>query len=192
MPHENIAKGFACTWLGHTTQFATVGWSKGSDRQIAIWDTRKASKPATVQTIDVSSSMLFPTFDSDLNLLYLVERGTKTFVYEVLKSDPWVSSVGKYESKTSQNGASMMPKRVCDVMKCEVSRWLYATSADAVDVVSYFIPRKDKTLFQEDLFPPAECGQAAYVLAPEPRKSMLIFVPASPRLSSWLERIQHQ
>eukprot|EP01122_Echinamoeba_exundans_P007789 TRINITY_DN2469_c0_g1_i1.p1 TRINITY_DN2469_c0_g1~~TRINITY_DN2469_c0_g1_i1.p1 ORF type:complete len:1285 (-),score=326.57 TRINITY_DN2469_c0_g1_i1:159-4013(-) len=161
MPHESVAKGFSGVWLGQSTNFATVGWSKGSDRQVAIWDSRKATKPCTVQTIDVSSSALSPVYDADLCVLYLVERGTKTFMYEVVKSDPWITAVGKFEAKSTQSGATMLPKRVCNVMNCEVSRWLYATSNDGVDVVSFFMPRKDKTIFQEDLFPPAECGEPA-------------------------------
>jgi hypothetical protein len=167
MPHESVAKGFSGIWLGQSTNFATVGWSKGSDRQIAVWDSRKATKPCTVQTIDVSSSALSPFYDADLSVLYLVERGTKTFMYEVVKSDPWVTAVGKFEAKSTQSGAAMLPKRNCNVMNCEVSRWLYATSTDGVDVVSFFLPRKDKTVFQEDLFPPAECGEPAYVGRPD-------------------------
>lgn len=169
MPHESIAKGFSCVWLGQSTQFVTIGWSKGSDRQIALWDAKKCDRPATVQNIDVSSSALSPFFDGDLSVLYLVERGTRTFCYEVVKSDPWITSVGKYESRSTQSGATMLPKRVCNVMNCEVSRWLYATSNDGVDVVSYFVPRKDKSVFQEDLFPVAEFGEPAYaLLSPHP------------------------
>merc|ERR1712072_423271 len=53
----------------------------------------------------------------------------------------------------------MLPKRACDVMKCEVSRFLKLTSR-AVEPLSFIVPRKSE-LFQDDIFPDTYAGQAS-------------------------------
>lgn len=47
-----------------------------------------------------------------------------------------------------------MPKRVCDLMACEVMRGVRLT-AKTVEYVSFKVPRKAGT-FQADLYPPAK------------------------------------
>jgi len=90
---------------------ATVGWSKASERQLAVWDSRKLAQPLSVQVVDVSSSQLTPFFDCDTGLLYLVEKGTKTYVYEMVAADPYAHLVAKYDAKVTQSGAALLPKR---------------------------------------------------------------------------------
>lgn len=49
-----------------------------------------------------------------------------------------------------------MPKKVVDVMKCEVARGVRITSS-TIEYVSFKVPRKSGT-FQADLFPPCKSG----------------------------------
>jgi hypothetical protein len=53
----------------------------------------------------------------------------------------------------------MMPKRVCDLMSCEVMRGVRLT-AKTVEYVQFKVPRKSGT-FQADLYPPCRSGTPA-------------------------------
>lgn len=52
-----------------------------------------------------------------------------------------------------------MPKRICDLMSCEVMRGVRLTSK-TVEYVQFKVPRKSGT-FQADLYPPCKAGTAA-------------------------------
>ena len=60
-------------WMGDRDRIATTGFSKMSDRQVAIWDTGDLSNVKTI-TIDQTSGVLMP-FWTDNNILFL---GTPT------------------------------------------------------------------------------------------------------------------
>merc|ERR1719378_1789181 len=53
----------------------------------------------------------------------------------------------------------MMPKRGCNVMKCEVAR-IFKMEKTQVTPVSFVLPRKGES-FHEDVFPNTAAGQAA-------------------------------
>ena len=52
-----------------------------------------------------------------------------------------------------------MPKKVVDIMTCEMMRGVRVT-ASAVEYVSFKVPRKSGT-FQADLYPPCRCPEPA-------------------------------
>jgi hypothetical protein len=54
------AKGVNLTWLGRRERLFTVGFSKASDREFALWDPRNFSKALTVQSIDTGSGVYQP------------------------------------------------------------------------------------------------------------------------------------
>ena len=54
--HAGI-KGARVIWLGNSPNFLTTGFSKTSDRQVYVWDSRNTETPLKQETIDQSSGM---------------------------------------------------------------------------------------------------------------------------------------
>jgi coronin-1B/1C/6 len=54
MGHQGI-KGARVTWLGNSPNILTTGFSKTSDRQVFIWDSRNLSNPLKQENIDTAS-----------------------------------------------------------------------------------------------------------------------------------------
>ncbi|MEQ2266925.1 Coronin-1C-A [Xenotaenia resolanae] len=49
----------------------TTGFSRMSERQLALWDTKDLSEPMAVQEMDTSNGVLLPFYDPDTNMVYL-------------------------------------------------------------------------------------------------------------------------
>uniref|UniRef100_A0A8C2VPD0 Coronin n=1 Tax=Chinchilla lanigera TaxID=34839 RepID=A0A8C2VPD0_CHILA len=49
----------------------TTGFSRMSERQVALWDTKHLEEPLSLQELDTSSGVLLPFFDPDTNIVYL-------------------------------------------------------------------------------------------------------------------------
>jgi len=102
--------------------------------------------------------VLMPFFDEDTNLLFLAGKGDGNIrFYEIVNDEPWQFYLGEYRSTTPCRGMAMLPKRICDVMKCEVTRML-KLGTNNVEPLPMIIPRKSD-LFQADLFPPGRAGK---------------------------------
>ena len=66
-------QGARVVWMGDKDRIATTGFSKMSDRQVALWETGGLSNVKTI-TIDQTSGVLMP-FWTDNNILYLGRHG---------------------------------------------------------------------------------------------------------------------
>ena len=62
-------KGSRVVWMGDLDRIATTGFSKMSDRQVAIWETGALGNLKTI-ILDQSSGVVMP-FWSDNNILFL-------------------------------------------------------------------------------------------------------------------------
>lgn len=62
-------KGSRVVWMGDMDKIATTGFSKMSDRQVAIWETGELGNIKTI-ILDQSSGVVMP-FWSDNNILFL-------------------------------------------------------------------------------------------------------------------------
>ncbi|XP_026873062.2 coronin-1B isoform X1 [Electrophorus electricus] len=130
----------------------TTGFSRMSERQLALWDTRDLSEPMAVQEIDTSNGVLLPFYDPDTNMVYLCGKGDCTIRYfEVTDESPYVHFLSLYSSKEPQRGAGFLSKRGVDVNKCEIARF-YKLHERKVEPISMTVPRKSD-LFQGDLYP---------------------------------------
>ena len=56
--HAGI-KGARVIWLGNSPNFLTTGFSKTSDRQVYVWDSRNTQTPLKQETIDQASGMYY-------------------------------------------------------------------------------------------------------------------------------------
>ncbi|KAJ8269774.1 hypothetical protein COCON_G00123810 [Conger conger] len=130
----------------------TTGFSRMSERQMALWDTHDLSEPMTVQEMDTSNGVLLPFYDPDTNMVYLCGKGDCTIRYfEVTEESPYVHFLSLYSSKEPQRGAGFLSKRGVDVNKCEIARF-YKLHERKVEPISMTVPRKSD-LFQGDLYP---------------------------------------
>lgn len=70
------AKTSRAVWLGERDRIATTGFSKMSDRQLALWDIRAPREPINgFKTLDSISGICMPFWDESTQCLYLAGRG---------------------------------------------------------------------------------------------------------------------
>lgn len=155
IPHEGGTKGFQVCFI-EGNKLVTVGFSAKSERQLAVWDCNNFSKPLSIQTIDVDSSLLSPYYDSATGLLYLCGRGASIQYYELNNEAPYGHFINKATMNGTYSAVALVPRRFYDVTQCEVARFLKLGSG-SVETVSFYVPRKT-SWFQEDLYPPAPSG----------------------------------
>ena len=132
----------------------TTGFSKMAQREYAVFDLREFSQPVVKNRLDDYAGLAFPFFDEDTKVLYIAGKGeTAISLYQYSVESPnLIDFLGAYKGKEPQRGFSFMPKRVVDLMSCEMMRGVRLTGS-AVEYVSFKVPRKSG-LFQADLFPP--------------------------------------
>ncbi|KAK6467861.1 coronin-1A-like [Huso huso] len=130
----------------------TTGFSRMSERQVALWDPKSLEEPLTLQELDTSSGVLLPFFDPDTGIVYLCGKGDSSIRYfEITDEQPYVHYLSMYTSKESQRGLGYMPKRGLEVNKCEIARF-YKLHERKCEPIVMTVPRKSD-MFQEDLYP---------------------------------------
>uniref|UniRef100_A0A8D3D6X5 Coronin n=2 Tax=Scophthalmus maximus TaxID=52904 RepID=A0A8D3D6X5_SCOMX len=130
----------------------STGFSRMSERQVALWDPKDFKEPLNLEELDTSSGVLMPFFDPDTGVVYLCGKGDSSIRYfEVTDEAPYVHFLSMYSSKDSQKGICWMPKRGLEVNKCEIARF-YKLHERKCEPIVMTVPRKSD-LFQEDLYP---------------------------------------
>lgn len=95
------------------------------------------------QKVDSSPSTLLPFYDDDLGLLYLAGKGDANIrFYEVVDEDPYIYFLNEFKSKEPQTGIALLPKRIVDVRKCEVARFLKLTPQGQIIPLRFCVPRQ--------------------------------------------------
>ena len=151
--HEGT-KAAKVEYLGDSGQLVTTGFSKFSDRQLAVWSQDDLTAPLKMENIDCSSGVLNPVYDHDTRMVYVWGKGDGNIrYYEVSSEAPWVSFLSQVISGEPQRGFGVMPKHGVDAGSCELFRFykLHATK-DMVEPISMIVPRKSN-MFQQDVFP---------------------------------------
>ena len=154
-PH-NGTKCSKMTWLGDRPHVLTTGFNRSSQREWKMWDLRNLAKPIAQDALDQSSGTLLPFFDPDTSMLYLGGKGDGNIrYYEVMESSLYPLS--QYSSTVSARGLCMLPKKACDVNRCEVARIMKLTSSGDVEPLPFIVPRKFEG-YQPDVYPPSFAG----------------------------------
>uniref|UniRef100_A0A8C7EIT4 Coronin n=1 Tax=Neovison vison TaxID=452646 RepID=A0A8C7EIT4_NEOVI len=121
----------------------TTGFSRMSERQVALWDTKHLEEPLSLQELDTSSGVLLPFFDPDTNIVYLCGKGDSSIRYfEITSEAPFLHYLSMFSSKESQRGMGYMPKRGLEVNKCEIARF-YKLHERRCEPIAMTVPRKD-------------------------------------------------
>ncbi|KAM8970916.1 LOW QUALITY PROTEIN: coronin-1B [Sarcophilus harrisii] len=101
----------------------TTGFSRMSERQLALWDPENLEEPMALQELDSSNGALLPFYDPDTNVIYVCGKGDSSIRYfEITAEPPYIHFLNTFTSKEPQRGMGRMPKRGLDVSKCEIAR----------------------------------------------------------------------
>ncbi|XP_036240773.1 coronin-1B [Molothrus ater] len=138
----------------------TTGFSRMSERQLALWDTENLEEPMGLQELDSSNGALLPFYDPDTNVVYVCGKGDSSIRYfEITDEPPYIHFLNTFTSKEPQRGMGWMPKRGLDVSKCEIARF-YKLHERKCEPIIMTVPRKSD-LFQDDLYPDTAGPEAA-------------------------------
>ncbi|KAH7326795.1 microtubule binding protein [Rhizoctonia solani] len=157
--HSGI-KGARIVWMGGHDRIATTGFSKMSERQLAMWDASSLANIKTV-SIDQSSGVIMP-FWSDNNVLFLAGKGDgniRSYEYE----NDTLYELPEYKSTDPQRGMCFLPRRALSVSDCEIMR-AYKVYGSTIEPIGFVVPRKSDQ-FQSDIFPPAPSSEPALTAA---------------------------
>ncbi|XP_007898960.1 coronin-6 isoform X2 [Callorhinchus milii] len=138
----------------------TTGFSKMSERQLALWDPKNFDEPIALQEMDTSNGVLLPFYDADSSVVYLCGKGDSSIRYfEITDEPPYVHYLSTFSSKEPQKGMGFMVKRGLDVSRCEIARF-YKLHERKCEPITMTVPRKSD-LFQDDLYPDTAGPEAA-------------------------------
>ncbi|PWY89617.1 actin-binding protein [Aspergillus sclerotioniger CBS 115572] len=147
------AKNSRSVWLGERDRIATTGFSKMSDRQLALWDIRAPREPINgFKTLDSISGVCMPFWDEGTQCLYLAGRGDGNIRYFELENDKF-EYLAEYKSADPQRGIAFMPKRGVNTHDNEVARAFKTVNDGYIEPISFIVPRRAET-FQDDIYPP--------------------------------------
>lgn len=154
--HEG-AKSVKLAFMGSKDKLVSFGFTRQSQRQLKVWDPRDTSKALHTLQIDQAAGVLMPHYDDDTGVLYAAGKGDGNIRYwEFNNEKPFVYELSQYRSTVACKGICFLPKRACNVMKCETAIALKLTT-NTVEPLKFVVPRKSEA-FQEDLYPPTFSG----------------------------------
>ncbi|BHF63646.1 Coronin-1C [Sparganum proliferum] len=141
-----------CIFLSDNRVF-TTGFSRMSERQLALWDANDLSKCLWKQELDTSNGVLFPFYDPDCQLIYICGKGDSTVRYfEYVPEEGQVYFLSRYDSSDPQRGFAFMPKLGLNTHINEIARLYKLHNKNWCEVIPFTVPRK-AALFQDDLYP---------------------------------------
>ncbi|KAM9220198.1 coronin-1B isoform 1-T3 [Dugong dugon] len=163
----------------------TTGFSRMSERQLALWDPGNLEEPMALQELDSSNGALLPFYDPDSSIVYVCGKGDSSIRYfEITDEPPYIHFLNTFTSKEPQRGMGSMPKRGLEVSKCEIARF-YKLHERKCEPIVMTVPRKrlpargcrtpadpaaptppqpppaQSDLFQDDLYPDTAGPEAA-------------------------------
>ncbi|KAL2861107.1 coronin [Aspergillus lucknowensis] len=153
VPGHAGAKNSRAVWLGERDRIATTGFSKMSDRQLALWDIRSPQLPIDgFKPLDSISGVCMPFWDDGTSCLYLAGRGDGNIRYFELENDKF-EYLSEYKSADPQRGIAFMPKRGVNMHENEVARAFKTVNDTYIEPISFIVPRRAES-FQDDIYPP--------------------------------------
>jgi WD40 repeat protein len=154
VPDHQGAKSGRALWLGKQDKIVTCGFTKTSDREFSVYDPRNIKAKLASVKIDNSTSTPLLFSDEDLDLIYLSGRGDGNIrYYEFTNDAPVIHTLSEFKSKEPAAGMAQLPKTSCNIMACEVDRFLKLTPQGQIIPIRFEVPRQNQAFFQDDLFP---------------------------------------
>ncbi|KAF9945979.1 Coronin-7 [Mortierella alpina] len=161
-PGHDSLRSCRVLWLGESDLIASVGFGRGSQREILLFDANDLERgPIDSKKMDMSPGVLVPHYDADTSVLAVSARGDRVMKhYEILLGTRTDVEAGKslfvdvasLELGSLQQDVAYLPKRYCDVRAIELAR-MYRLTYNSVEVIRVSVPRNKQAFFQDDLFP---------------------------------------
>jgi coronin-1B/1C/6 len=147
------AKNSRAVWMGEHDNIATTGFSKMSDRQLALWDIKVPTGPVDgFQMLDSISGVCIPFWDDGTNCLYLAGKGDGNIRYYEFENNKF-EYLSEYKSADPQRGVAFLPKRGVNMHENEIMRAYKTVNDSYIEPISFIVPRRAES-FQEDIYPP--------------------------------------
>jgi len=147
------AKSSRAVWMGEHDRIATTGFSRMSERQLALWDIKAPREPmGGFQMLDSISGVCMPFWDDGTQCLYLAGKGDGNIRYYEYENDKF-EYLSEYKSGDPQRGVAFLPKRGVNMHENEVMRAYKTVNDNYIEPISFIVPRRSET-FQEDIYPP--------------------------------------
>lgn len=147
------AKNSRAVWMGEHNRFATTGFSRMSERQIALWEPGRSEPIGGFTMIDSISGVCMPFWDDGSNCLFLAGKGDGNIRYYEYENDKF-EYLSEHKSLEPQRGLAFMPRRGINVHENEIMRAYKTVNDTYIEPISFTVPRRAET-FQADIFPPA-------------------------------------
>ncbi|KAJ8106270.1 hypothetical protein ONZ43_g7122 [Nemania bipapillata] len=151
-PGHEGAKNSRAVWLGEHNRVATTGFSKMSDRQLALWEPGNPNPIGGFTVLDSISGVCMPFWDDGSNCLYLAGKGDGNIRYFEYENDKF-EFLSEYKSPDPQRGLAFLPKRGVNVHENEIMRAYKTVNDTYIEPISFTVPRRAET-FQSDIYPP--------------------------------------
>jgi coronin-7 len=146
------AKSFRAEWMGQHNRIFTAGFSKTSERECAVWDTRKLDAWLGRAALDVSSGILEPMYDEDTNVAFVSGRGDTTIrLFEPVDQPHFLTM---FSAGDPAVGVAALPKTMVDVRAIELRRFVKLTASGRVVPIRFTVPRTRPEFFQDDIYVP--------------------------------------
>ncbi|KAK2012903.1 WD domain-containing protein [Colletotrichum eremochloae] len=152
-PGHPGAKNSRAVWMGEHNRFATAGFSRMSERQLALWEPGRNEPIGGFSMLDSISGVIMPFWDEGSNCLYLAGKGDGNIRYYEYENDKF-EYLSEYKSAEPQRGIAFVPRRGINVHENEVMRAYKTVNDTYIEPISFTVPRRAET-FQSDIFPPA-------------------------------------
>ncbi|KAI5465674.1 coronin-6 [Mariannaea sp. PMI_226] len=152
-PGHAGAKGSRVVWMGEHNRFVTTGFSRMSERQMALWEPGNPQPIGGFDMLDSISGVCMPFWDEGSNCLYLAGKGDGNIRYFEYENDKF-EFLSEYKSGDPQRGIAFVPRRGINVHENEVMRAYKTVNDTYIEPISFTVPRRAET-FQADIFPPA-------------------------------------
>lgn len=148
------AKNSRAVWMGEHDRIATTGFSRMSDRQLALWDIKAPNQPVDgFQMLDSISGVCMPFWDDGTQCLYLAGKGDGNIRYYEYENDKF-EYLSEYKSSDPQRGVAFLPKRGVNLHENELMRAYKTVNDSYIEPISFIVPRRAES-FQDDIYPPA-------------------------------------
>lgn len=153
VPGHSGAKSSRVVWLGDHDRVATTGFSKMSERQLALWDSRNPAEPiGGFMGLDSGSGVGMPFWDDGNQILYVAGKGDGNIRYYEYQNDKF-EYLSEHRSPEPQRGIAFLPKRGVNTHDNEIMRAFKTVNDQYIEPISFVVPRRAET-FQEDIYPP--------------------------------------
>ncbi|SPN98515.1 probable coronin [Cephalotrichum gorgonifer] len=152
-PGHQGAKNSRAVWMGEHNRIATTGFSRMSERQIALWEPGNPEPIGGFTMLDSISGVCMPFWDDGSNCLYLAGKGDGNIRYYEYENDKF-EYLTEYKSGEPQRGIGFLPRRGLNLHENEIMRAYKTVNDTYIEPISFTVPRRAET-FQSDLYPPA-------------------------------------